>query len=277
MEDRTFPKFTPYTYIDSLFDEYLARKIDLLPGMVEKLSSLDLDSLLEDSSITSSKIANILLEQASGGNLVLGGQNNKSGTLTVRDNSDIDRIYMDKDGLTVLNGKATLKDSSNSIFIDSLGLVSLASFVSGTTAYTTNGDVSFTDTSGSWSAWSDLGASLTTNFSLGRQSKVLFYHVGNYALSGDAAADYHKMQVRMLLDTTPIGAIIHLQTESGANLNVPASTYHLTHIATVASGSHTLKAQWRVYRGTAWLLGTTSLGLSAGDKTAELGYLVLGK
>jgi len=277
MEDNLPTKIKNYTYIDSAFDDYLYRQVDLLPGMVEKLSSLDLDSLLEDSSITSTKIANVLLEQTSGGALILGGAGNKSGTLTVRDNSDIDKIYLDNTGLTVLDGKAVLKDNSSSAFIDSFGLVSLVNFNSGTTAYTTTTDVSFSDTSGSWSAWSDLGASLTTNFSLGRQSKVLFYHVGNYTLSGDAAADYHKMQLRMLLDTAQIGSIIHIQTASGASLNVLAATYNLAHLTTVNSGSHTLKVQWRVYRGTAWLLGTTSLGLNTGDKTAELGYLVLGK
>ncbi len=142
-------------------------------------------------------------------------------------------------------------------------------------AYTGTSNILLTDETG-WSSWTDIGNGLTQTFSLARTANVSFYHIGNYLLIGDVTPINHVMQIRMDLNGTNIGTIINLQTGLGSGLVKTKSTYSLSHIAPVSSGSNTVKMQWRVYEGTAVLAGTVSLELGAGKSAAELGYIVLG-
>jgi len=110
------------------YDAYFRRP---LPSEYQLTSAVNYDSLfedgsvirekLEDGSVDSAKISSIRFDQIEGGTAILGGSNNKSGVLSVRDEANVENVLIDKNGMTV-------KDENGQTVIDSTGLVSSSTF-----------------------------------------------------------------------------------------------------------------------------------------------------
>lgn len=62
------------------------------------------------------------------GDITVGGTGNGDGQIHVLDDSNVEKVTIDKDGITINGGKLTLKDSSSTTIIDSSGLVSTNNF-----------------------------------------------------------------------------------------------------------------------------------------------------
>lgn len=101
---------------------------------------------IEDAAITNAKIANLTWDKAQGGTATLGGEDNGDGMLELYDASgnlisgmdkdgihqydgaDNEIVTIDKDGITIKNGKLSIENGDNSVFIDEKGLVSSVVF-----------------------------------------------------------------------------------------------------------------------------------------------------
>jgi len=114
---------------DMGYDQYFRRP---LPSEYQLTSAVDYDSLfedgsvisnkLEDGSIGSAKISSIRFDQIEGGTAILGGSNNKSGVLSVRDEANTEKVLLDKNGITINDGKININSASGNSVIDGNGL-----------------------------------------------------------------------------------------------------------------------------------------------------------
>lgn len=197
------------------------------------------------------------------GNVVIGG-------------SDATSFHIDKDG-NIWSGHAslasapfkvendgdltakgvTIKDSLGTSIIDSTGLISSANFafdsVTSTSSQST-ASTSFVDATG-----------MSLTFSLDRASRVLFMAT---ITGGNSNVDTNNtMATQVVLDGTQIGGAI-LTPGFVNDISSAYQTGSTQSIQSVASGSHTVKLQFRAVNG-----GTANL--STNEKF--LGYVILGK
>lgn len=187
-------------------------------------------------------IESLTFDKAQGGTLTLGGANNVNGTFALKNSAGVDKITMDKDGMVVTDGTITIKNSSNTTILDATGLVSTANFTNGnyaatnqiTTTSTSLGDIS--------------GSSLT--FSLSRTANVMFLlsaNIGSIDTSGTAG----QVQVYVNIDGTDYNPPLILGDASStgvASFSVTCGTTHV--VASLGSGSHTVKLRWKITNGT---------------------------
>ena len=111
------------------YDQYFRRP---LPQEYQQYSAVNYDALfedgsiiqakLEDGSVTSVKIQSIKFDQIEGGTATLGGSNNKSGILSVRDEQNNEKVLLDKNGITINDGKININSATGSSVIDGNGL-----------------------------------------------------------------------------------------------------------------------------------------------------------
>jgi len=116
------------TLQDLGYDQYFRRP---LPQEYQLTSAVNYDSLfedgsvisnkLEDGSVDSAKIKSIRFDQIEGGTAILGGSENKSGILSLKNEQNIETVKLDKSGMTI-------KDENGQTVIDSTGLVSTSTF-----------------------------------------------------------------------------------------------------------------------------------------------------
>ncbi len=111
-------------------------------------------------------IENFTFDKAQGGTLTLGGRNNVSGVLSLRDASGIEKITADNTGITITDGKLTIINSAGSTIIDPAGIVSTANFPSD---YVTSAAANTTTSTTAV----DLSGSSLAAFTLARSTKVL--------------------------------------------------------------------------------------------------------
>lgn len=62
------------------------------------------------------------------GDVTVGGDDNANGSIAVLDENNVEKITLDKDGMTINDGKLTVKDEDNTTILNSEGLVSTAVF-----------------------------------------------------------------------------------------------------------------------------------------------------
>lgn len=163
---------------------------------------------------------------------------------------------VENDGDLTAKG-VTIKDSLGTSIIDSTGLISSANFafdsVTSTSSQST-ASTSFVDATG-----------MSLTFSLDRASRVLFMAT---ITGGNSNVDTNNtMATRVVLDGTQIGGAI-LTPGFVNDISSAYQTGSTQSIQSVASGSHTVKLQFRAVNG-----GTANL--STNEKF--LGYVILGK
>lgn len=155
---------------------------------------------------------------------------------------------------------ATFTDGEDTTIIDATGLVSTASFTSGTVSIT--GDVTTTSTS-----FVDI-TGLSIELVLGRDSIVLFLMTLSGIAYDNEASDI--AQARMVLDTTQIGKKMDISGDAHG-MEYQARTVTTHHIATISAGTYTFKAQHKRSGGS----GNSKIEGSA--YPAVISYIVLGK
>lgn len=176
---------------------------------------------------------------------------------------------------SILTGGVTITDDSGTTIIDGSGLVSTNNFTSGTDGYTGAGNLSVVG-GGTWSAWTDIHPDLNLDFTLSRSAVVQFYFTGGIEFFSNATTAGHLGEARMALDGNQVGGVIIKSTGLSPNTTARGEGETLINISTVGAGSHTLKAQFRAYQGTTYLLGTTWFDLPAGTTVSQIGLVVLG-
>lgn len=174
--------------------------------------------------------------RARGGSLILGGADNTNGTFSLRDASDVERISMDKDGMTVYNGKITIKDATNTAILDGTGLVSGNNFEIG--IVTASG--SFNTTSASSVDITDATLT-TTNFS--RSKRVLILAHVQTKIEAAAGGDYGgDTYCYINVDGNNYQSIIHGGDSTGGDENgiggISCANFKLVSLGT---GTHTIK------------------------------------
>ncbi len=194
------------------------------------------------------------------GTVDVGGSGNGNGVLNVKDAAGAIKVILDNAGITINDGKLTIKDSSATTIIDATGLVSTANFsnnfVTDSNAFTTTSD-SFVDVT-----------NMTLTFSLSRTSNVL---IGASVVGRNDNTDTtnaYSVITQILADSTQVGGYMTTPGiyASGGIANTTAAT---SIIVSLAAGSHTVKLQTMRSGG-----GTARLTAS-NPKT--LWYVVLGK
>lgn len=192
------------------------------------------------------------------GDITVGGEGNGEGEIHVLDDTNVEKITLDKDGMTINTGKLTIKDSADTTIVDATGLVSTANFAADSISQT----ASFSTTS---QTYVDV-TSMSLSFTLSRQSKVLIgSSIKGY--SPDATSTNIVTPVAQIdLDGSQVAG--EMSTPSIVEIaGVYYTTSSTTVVATVAAGSHTLKIQLKSSSG-----GNVTL---AGSRV--LWYVVLGK
>jgi len=310
------------TLADLGYDQYFRRP---LPQEYQLTSAVNYDALfedgsvisnkLEDGSVDSAKIKSIRFDQIDGGTAILGGSDNKSGVLSVRDeinlekvlidknginvnnifsvdidgnliatsadisgeitvggannkdgvlrvknSSGVEKVTLDKDGITVKDGKITVKDDSATNVIDVKGLVSTTAFSAGSVVG--SGAQSTTSTS-----YVDV-TGLTINFTLARTQNVyMFSHVAGLwgALN---TSNYAKF--RLIQGSTQVGAEMitpGIQAADGTSITISNSS--TSEVQQLAAGTYTLKLQFLDSNG--------SSSATASKPYCIVGYIILGK
>lgn len=199
-------------------------------------------------SIASRNIKNLSFDKARGGTLTLGGENNGNGIMVVKDESDNNRVTVDKDGIVI-------KDSTNTTMLDATGLVSTVSFVN---SGTTNSSLITTSTS-----FSDLSGSDIT-FTLIRSAVVLITASTEIFLT-ESVGNTGDGRVAIFVDSVEQTPGININSGNNAS-----RTSSLTLVRTLSAGSHTIKLRGKIVTVSA---GTPQLTANA----AALSYISLGK
>lgn len=225
--------------------------LSLIPGVVDGYTfdaNTERDSIqsmhIRDASITNAKIgtaaigtANIgtlSFNEISGGTAVLGGTLNGDGVLSVRNSGGTEVVRADKDGIVVTANNGTT-------IIDGTGLVSTANFISNYVAQ--NSDQTTTSTS-----YGDLSG-LSTTFTTTRTANILIGATLAAYIENTDPGNIGIVNFKFVLDGTDIGPVLLL---SGPGLGLPSQRQTISASflqASVSSGSHTLKIQWKMNSG----------------------------
>jgi len=208
----------------------------------------------------------ISFDKASGGQLTIGGKDNSGGVISVQDDDANEKILIDSSGITITDGKITIRDVNGTTIIDGIGLVSSGSFtfdsVVGTGTQTTTA-VDWVDITG-----------LTLTFTLTRSAQVLFF----ITVVGYTQGQWDDSSVRTCYVALDIDGSIPSGFENielvGARFGDPsawllAEPAGLHYPVTLAAGTHTAKLKFL----------TSNSGYDAGIYRSDcrLSYLVLGK
>lgn len=227
---------------------------------------------IQDASITNAKIGSLSADKITTGTLtvkdgtekanvsVLDASDNEivlidSSGIQVKDTSGNSVVTLDDSGILIENGNLIIEDEDGTTIVDAVGLVSSANFSYGSVTSSASQEIDTAD-------WEDV-TNLTLTFSLDRAARVLIMTT----LSGLNDIDLgHTMTARVLDNSTQVGGYIYM---SGVwySGGIAYSSASMQTIASLASGSHTIKVQAR---------GFGSYGTMSGNEKF-LGYVVLGK
>lgn len=237
------------------YNEFLQKRV-LSP--VTRITSSDLETMIPYGGISLGKMA--------GDTLSLGGSGDKGGKLSVLDSTGTERVLLDSDGITVTDGKITIKDDDGSTVIDSYGIVSGTTFVFdsvvGSGTQTTTGDTNYHKMTG-----------ITLTFTLARATQVLILLNATGYISGDWDDDTARTCAASVYvdDQTVIDEYVdiagHRYGDPTATLQGETVTLHT--IQELSSGEHTIDG----------IFGTSTAAYTAGifRGSTRLSYLVLGK
>lgn len=204
-----------------------------------------LEDLLQGVPIRGVHIADLTWDKSRGGTAVLGGAANGNGILEVKDDSDVTKIILDKDGILINDGKLIIQNEDSETVVDSKGIVSTNGFRSADSASVYSGSSVQTITRGS--GYNDLTSSSLT-FSLDRDALVLILaeivpFLGfNLTIGTDTIT---RAIFTINFDSTDVEAVLQeaRRTPSNAmegNANV-LFTLPLHYFDQLAAGSHTVK------------------------------------
>lgn len=199
--------------------------------------------------VKSWNIQTINFDQAFGGTLTLGGNNNVDGTLKVLDASGVEKGTWDKDGITILDGTVTIKSTDGDNVIDSNGVVSVTQFLNGDVFdnnLQTTTSVSYVDVTGT-----------TIAFTLEREANV-FVEFDSVTQANSGAAGSIALNVNGVNFVNAFFPSIN----AGANSITVSSAL----IGTFDPGVQTLKMQFNSFTG-----GQVSVIGSS------ISYIILGK
>lgn len=190
---------------------------------------------LQNAAVTAAKIKDLSWDSGYGGTLELGGKDNQAGTFSLKDENELERIKMNKDGVEINEGKVTIKDKTNKTFIDSQGLVSTATFQSNSVEQSVE-QVTSSDT------WADISGVSLNIPNLTKNTKFLFLFT---ALLYAEDATYASVAVR--LDVDGISYRPWLIFTQGDDPNVDRVDAQLStfKFLTLGAGTHTAKLQFR--------------------------------
>jgi len=252
------------TLADLGYDQYFRRP---LPQEYQLYSAVNYDSMLEDNSVIESKIAdgsitdakikNVSWDKGKGGELELGGGNNISGILSLKDETNTEKIRLDKDGMMINDGKMIIKNNTNQVVIDSYGLNSGSNFNSFDVKLANLNQVVTT----AEPDWTDLTGTSST-FVLKRTTLVLFNLKTTFwgGGGGSTAAD---ALIRIIIDGKSSN------THRIEFRNPTAITSGSTHrVERLAPGTHTVKIEATINRDT----GSPTLTMNA----VYFSYIVFG-
>jgi hypothetical protein len=178
------------------------------------------------------------------GSLIIGGNNNNEGTISVLDASNVEKVLIDKDGITITDGKLTIQNSSGTTIIDSTGLVSTANFLINSTTQTTSQDITTQDT------WTDLNGDELT-LVVDRDTQLLIMFQAEFAVNAtDFASDYYAQgQFAISIDGTRASYVTTTdQQKVGTMTPGENDAIHMHVVSTLAAGSHTIKGQGRIHK-----------------------------
>ena len=268
------------TYNDSGFDTQLLRETKLNSPELSPVQMEAFTSELDGNKLTTTLSGNLVgeginasnitagqmsFDRAQGGTLVLGGQNNQNGIFSLRNDSDKEKILMDKDGMTITEGNIVIKDKANKTIIDSDGLISNTNFFS---EYRSgNPNTAFTSTSYAVATGSGI------NFILKRSAKVLFLFsvtssVGRVDVGQDMSGTVYYAAHRDGIELSPVLRIdADFNNTTTIKENVNSKTYSGSIIQNIVKGSHYVDLRYRVQTGTniqptlnEWTFGIVILG-----------------
>lgn len=219
--------------------------VNAIPAMNSGyVSSYDFDSYIERSAISGVKLRNFSFNAGTGGTIQLGGVNNQNGLLTVLDASGSTIVTINNAGVTVENGNVTIKNGAGTTILDSTGLVSNANFVTASTVSLNN-----TRTTNS-STFVDVN-NTNLSLSLTRSTKVLFLAYGDFANivgANEICSEYTALNIGGTLfpdSGNGFGNVFFFSDNGGAADSSAFATWHGHYLATLGSGVHTAKLQFR--------------------------------
>jgi len=223
----------------------VARIIERINVIERKLSGDQIDSVrIKDAAITNAKIDSLTWDKGQGGTLSLGGAANVDGVLSLKDASDVEKILFDKDGITITDGKITVKDSSDTTIIDAFGLVSTANFANDSVS--ASNVISTTSTS-----FIDVDSITLTTPTLSREANILILFTVQAAIntSDGSSGDWF---VLFILDIDGVEQIANYIGQGGSKSaggdqnGVGWMTPTIHAITSLAAGSHVIKVKWEV-------------------------------
>lgn len=258
-------------YTDIGFNEFLTRQtstdLQLNPLQTQSLTydfageniGSEVEGQFIGKGVSASNITtgDLSFDRAKGGTLKLGGADNTNGIFSLRDEADIEKILMDKDGVIINDGKITIASAKNKTILDSLGLVSTNAFKAdtlycGTETSTTSSILFLTQIT-------DLGF----NIVVPRETRILV--IANIIGQNDGANTGGQAFVAIAIDNVRITTAMPMH---GSFLNSAMANVTTTAVAigTLSAGKHYIHAA----------LGRGVSGNAIARATSSLSYVVLG-
>lgn len=223
-------------------------------------------------SIHSANIADFSFNSGTGGTLTLGGTNNQSGLMVVKDSGGTNRVNIDNAGVTITDGKLTFVNPAGGTVVDGSGIVSTVSFPS---------DVVFSNSTNSTTGTvaTDLPGSSLTSFVLPRNTKALINTLVNGNNPAFPASTDNSIKISVVdsvdgtLLTFPIFATWRLsaiqqdgsQNVTGWSCGLNDQMAQTSIIYNLSAGTHTLGLKYQVM----------SAGTAIVDNF-EFSYIILG-
>ena len=219
---------------------------------------MDFDAQTDRNVITNAKLRNFSFNAGTGGTIVLGGAGNGNGYLNIKNSAGAVIVAADNTGLTVNDGSITIQNSGGTNIIDATGLISSTNFANN--FYYDDTNIATTSTS-----YVDVtGSSLS--FTLSRSTNVLISFYALITTWGNNASYDYATDVAVAIDgTAQSPAATSGWYSTTALVFKKTDSVSCARIFTLASGSHTIKLQWR-----------TNSNVDANMLTRNLNYMVLG-
>jgi hypothetical protein len=248
------------------YDNFYRRS---LPQEYKYTSAVNYDSLfedgsilsdkLEDGSITSAKISSLTFDKIQGGTATLGGANNQSGVVSVRNESNQENVRIDKNGLTIT-------DDNGRTVIDSQGLVSTSNFPNnGRVGPGTSTAYQIIDTDNTYTTISGGAGACTFDVTVLRNTKILIMGradllVSSVETDGLVYNTYVYLGIKIgptVVDECFANAKLYKDTlpYSAAGYGETAHPTYINYLATLSPGTTTIALQTKQDI----VLGTTKL------------------
>lgn len=179
------------------------------------------------------------------GDIILGGAGNVNGTLSLLDASSVEQILLDNTGITINNGKLTIKDGTNTAIMDSTGLI-------GSTQFETQSVRDANTFNTTSSTYVDITNMSVVTSSFTRTIPAVCHIVANFRV--DDTGDWEGTgSIGLNLDGSIPADSVSLTRDgyrSGTEQDGVLSSVSSTHYySTPSTGTHTYKLQARVNPG----------------------------